>query len=114
MTEKQLTCEVCQKEWEGDRTEVVIEGKYYRACLDCAREHAPPIPRGTWLNYITEQSDHCPRCGSTNIEGGSYNPEGNLICQKVGCTACELEWTETYKLFRIEDENWNRVEVDSG
>lgn len=48
--------------------------------------------------YVAKQGLCCPSCQSTYIEGGSVNIEGGIATQDVGCTNCDAEWTDTYRL----------------
>jgi len=52
-------------------------------------------------NYIKGEGCFCPHCGSDQIEGGSFNGEGNLVFQKINCMDCEESWDDVYTLTKF-------------
>lgn len=47
--------------------------------------------------YVKE-AGCCPRCDSDQIEGGSIDVEGPVAWQRISCTACGLDYQDTYTL----------------
>ena len=52
---------------------------------------------------LLKDPNHCPYCGSTDIQSGDRNSDDNWISQDVSCNDCELEWEEIYTLSSIEE-----------
>ena len=46
----------------------------------------------------------CPllSCGSTNIDGGSIEINGNTAHQEVSCNVCDSQWCDLYTLTKFE------------
>ena len=40
----------------------------------------------------------CPFCGSDEVEGDSFDVEGDIVHQESCCNACDSEWSAGYKL----------------
>jgi len=54
--------------------------------------------------YIREGGAKCLHCDSDNLEGGYVNIEdGGSAWATVACNDCLAEWTDIYKLVRIEN-----------
>lgn len=53
-------------------------------------------PQGGYPPSLSDTE--CPSCGSEDIEGGSWDCEAGHVSQRLGCSACEAEWTNVYKL----------------
>ncbi len=51
--------------------------------------------------------DHCPLCGSNQLEGGAVTIEENHAWQNVSCGHCNSHWTETYKASGRYDIDWD-------
>lgn len=45
----------------------------------------------------------CPYCGSWELDGDSYDADGNLIVQQIHCLACQRYWNDVYTLTGIEE-----------
>ncbi len=52
--------------------------------------------------YLRKGGVGCLFCGSTNIEGGSYDYESPELGQQVRCLECGRSWTDVYVLARVE------------
>jgi transcription elongation factor Elf1 len=52
--------------------------------------------------YVAGKAQCCPRCGDVSVDGGSFDMNGNEVCQEIYCIACGLRWYDHYKLNRIE------------
>jgi len=52
--------------------------------------------------YIKTRYGCCPKCKSTNIEGGSLEMGGNQVWQEVSCIDCGLEFMDIYTLTDVE------------
>ncbi len=47
--------------------------------------------------YI-QHSSSCPRCGSSDLEGGAFDIGSGSCGQTVDCSACGLSWFDEYRL----------------
>lgn len=47
-------------------------------------------------------SNVCPVCKSTDIEGHKFESETSNAWQPVSCSSCESEWNAIYRLVDIE------------
>lgn len=52
--------------------------------------------------YIRGGGNHCPFCGSIDIEGGHSEADSGFFCQDVTCLSCHKEWQDIYTLTDIE------------
>ena len=57
-----------------------------------------PLNNAEYVAQSAESGTVCPFCGSSHIEGGSFDVEGATASQSVSCNACEAEWVDTYQL----------------
>jgi len=48
--------------------------------------------------YVAQGGNHCPACGSRDIEGHEVNIDSGYATQECGCNQCDAEWTDTYRL----------------
>ena len=48
--------------------------------------------------YVAAGGTICPFCGSSNIEGGSFEINAGYAAQDVVCLKCEREWQDSYIL----------------
>lgn len=48
--------------------------------------------------YLKDEGSLCPICRSGQIEGGSFDFEGNSVSQRVCCLECDNEWVDIYIL----------------
>uniref|UniRef100_A0A6M3L594 Uncharacterized protein n=1 Tax=viral metagenome TaxID=1070528 RepID=A0A6M3L594_9ZZZZ len=48
--------------------------------------------------YLELSGLHCPKCGATNISGGSVDIQGGGAIQQVTCEACDASWHDCYTL----------------
>ncbi len=48
--------------------------------------------------YVKKGGGVCPKCHSSEIEGGSVEIDGACASQGVNCLACEATWTDVYHL----------------
>lgn len=55
--------------------------------------------------YVAEP-EYCPRCGSDQIIGDSFESEGMTAWQRITCNACDLSYQDTYHLagYLVEDD----------
>jgi hypothetical protein len=53
--------------------------------------------------YVQSRSGHCPYCHSQQLEGGSYQGDGQTIAQEVECLDCHKRWRDIYTLTDIEE-----------
>lgn len=58
-----------------------------------------------------EDSDHCPYCGSGEIEGDSVDISNGCAFQDVRCLECSRSWRDEYKLVHVEGD---RPSADDG
>jgi hypothetical protein len=49
-------------------------------------------------NYISGKTDACPFCGSVDIEGSSWDYDGDWTSQEVTCLECGGCWKDIYSL----------------
>lgn len=49
-------------------------------------------------SYIKGESGKCLNCGSSNIEGGSMDVDGDTAGQEIRCWKCDLVWYDLYTL----------------
>lgn len=54
----------------------------------------------TVAEYVALGGVRCPKCGSEDIQGGSFNHEDGEVSQGVGCLVCGAEWVDVYVLDR--------------
>jgi transposase-like protein len=54
-------------------------------------------------SYIKGGGNHCPYCGSQNIEGGDRESDDWGISQGVYCRDCGKEWTDIYRLVDVKE-----------
>ena len=52
--------------------------------------------------YLETGSGTCPRCGSISITGESVEISGPTAWQRCSCAECDLWWTDTYHLAKME------------
>lgn len=50
-----------------------------------------------------EHPSRCPVCNSGELEGGSYQGDGNHIFQNIHCLNCGALWDDVYTLTGIDD-----------
>jgi len=48
--------------------------------------------------YIKNKGNQCPVCGSSDIECGELNCDGDTAIQEVVCKDCGKEWKDVYTL----------------
>ncbi len=60
------------------------------------------------LKAIKGDVDHCPFCGSENLDAGDLDPDGVEAVSDVSCEDCGAEWKEGFRL------NWVEVVNDPG
>lgn len=54
--------------------------------------------------YLENGGTKCPKCGSENIEGASWNADGGgTASQEVSCLDCDAEWFDVYNLVGIQE-----------
>ena len=46
--------------------------------------------------------NHCPKCGSENINSGTIEADGSSAWSNVTCEDCNAVWKDIYKLTDIE------------
>jgi hypothetical protein len=62
-----------------------------------------------------EQSGSCPVCQSQEIEGDSYEGDGDAIYMKITCLSCEATWQDVYRLTgycELQDKDENSLQED--
>lgn len=52
----------------------------------------------TQRRYRRTKGARCPFCGSSELEGGSFNVDSGSASQEMSCLACDKEWHDTYEL----------------
>jgi hypothetical protein len=66
----------------------------------------PPVSRKLTAEeqaeYIKHRSGTCPWCKHDEIEGDSYDYEGDTVAQRIRCLHCGREWDDVYTLTGIE------------
>jgi formate dehydrogenase maturation protein FdhE len=60
------------------------------------------IDRIKKLSYIHRGGNHCPYCGSENIESGVITFETE-VSAPVGCNDCAKEWIDIYKICDVQE-----------
>lgn len=45
----------------------------------------------------------CPKCQSKDIEGGSFDFDGNEVWSEIRCLKCNFEWRDIYRLVEVEE-----------
>lgn len=48
--------------------------------------------------YVAAGGVRCPKCGSQNLSGDSFDTWAGGASQSIGCNDCDAEWTDMYKL----------------
>ena len=51
---------------------------------------------GKTMEEYTATSSHCPFCGSQDVSAGGWDAEART--QEVSCSACGVEYVDTYEL----------------
>lgn len=51
--------------------------------------------------YI-DSPNHCPDCGSDQLEGGPFMSDCDCAWQDISCLSCDTEWSDIYKLIDVE------------
>lgn len=51
----------------------------------------------TNAEYIASSTD-CPRCGSSDLEGGSFDIDTGSCGQEMNCSNCGLVYYDEYRL----------------
>jgi formate dehydrogenase maturation protein FdhE len=53
-------------------------------------------------------NEHCPFCGSENIEGDFFEGGGEQVWQRVSCLDCENRWTDVYQHVEqeVDEDDW--------
>lgn len=54
--------------------------------------------------------NRCPFCRSENISGGEWQYSNNRCYQSIICGDCEKEWTDTYTLTDVTEEEGDVLE----
>jgi len=62
-----------------------------------------PLSEEAKADYIKHGGTQCPFCGSEIIEGHSVELDQGYAVQSITCTACGKDWTDVYKLSRIDE-----------
>jgi len=53
-------------------------------------------------DYLSKPN-HCPKCGSDNIEAGGFDFESSQVWSEVTCDECKFHWRDIYTLNDIEE-----------
>lgn len=53
--------------------------------------------------YAAAGGVRCPKCGSQNLSGDSFDTWAGGASQSIGCGDCWAEWTDEYTLTRYSD-----------
>jgi hypothetical protein len=53
-------------------------------------------------SYLKD-SNRCPFCKSTDIEGGIHDAVDDTVYHKVFCYQCERHWENIYRLMDVEE-----------
>ncbi len=56
-----------------------------------------PMPMDIGL-YVADQGVRCPSCGSSDLDGSQLDVDGGTASQEMGCSSCDAEWVDMYKL----------------
>lgn len=62
----------------------------------------PKLTEAQKAAYLADSSK-CPYCGSSDIEGGEVDCQGDNHYQDIQCNACDRTWTDTYSLIAVDD-----------
>lgn len=52
--------------------------------------------------YVTNEGNQCPRCGSENIGKGPIEADAGNAVQSSWCTDCQCQWNDIYELTSYE------------
>ena len=52
-------------------------------------------------DYLNNPNE-CPYCGSTDLEGDSFDSDDNTVSQEITCNRCYKDWTDVYHLVDVE------------
>ena len=77
---------------------------FHESCYLQSGEPKTELPRLTQeqiQDYPKYAGVHCPYCGESDIESGSFDGEG--FFQRVACHKCGREWRDIYSLVDIEE-----------
>ena len=64
-------------------------------------------------DYIDKGGNHCPSCGSKDIEGGTTLTDSGIAWQKVRCHDCKFEFQDSYRLVGICDLEGQNFDVET-
>ncbi len=136
-TIKSLVEHVCgQAEFDEDKAfeglEDVIDYDWQKRFIRLLGRLADSLPQPSAnltaeqkANYVNNRPGNCPFCGSNEIEGDSYNYEGESVAQRITCNSCERQWDDVYTLTDVEEVeslpdpkdpnlNYDEVELNNG
>lgn len=54
--------------------------------------------------YLKQGGVNCPYCGSSNIEGDSFDVDAGNVYQDIRCLECDKEWCDEYSLTGIQED----------
>ena len=60
------------------------------------------ISKDAKARYLKDGGNHCPFCGSVNVESGPINYSDTLSAT-VTCSYCYKTWTDIYRLTDVEE-----------
>lgn len=52
--------------------------------------------------YLAD-SNSCPFCGSSDVEGDSFDVDAGGVWQPIVCTTCNRKWNDLYTLTGYEE-----------
>lgn len=103
-----LVCAVCDCDHSTDPTLVIARWRDQDICTNCleerpGKEEAEAEARGvtpvmTQQEYRDKGGSCCPRCGSYDLTGGSFDTDEGIVSQRCTCHDCDLAWTDYYRL----------------
>lgn len=102
------------EKWE---TEEAYEKFFCRQCEGDTSVDWVPVKQHAILtleeqaDYVREGYGQCPYCKSDQIEGGSWENEGNIVWQRVSCFDCGRSWQDIYELSNIDQMNEEGIPV---
>ncbi|QIB67138.1 hypothetical protein [Kineobactrum salinum] len=61
------------------------------------------IQEAAQTQYLEKEGEHCPTCGSNDLQGGSVDVDSPHASQPMSCGDCRATWTDQYQLTGFAD-----------
>ena len=100
----ELLCSQGALSGAGGFVESEVLDEFCRKWLEARASQAPNEHEGGIGDVAyTQNSGHCPYCGSVEIEGDDWEVDGDRTTQEVSCNACGRRWYDLYQLAGYHD-----------